>query len=187
MVPVCFPSSLRSSIALSISSCRTRAGDDSRDGVPMPGDDDGLATLHLIEEPGKMCLGFGGLNFARHHRALISRLDQSISSFADQNQCASSKLRPCHAHHGWAIGLSARPDPADCAKLAKPSLVRVSPRLSSCRYCGSRRRRAPRRARRPPVCRAAARRRGYAGSRSPAVVRPLRASRGASPKSHTGR
>jgi hypothetical protein len=36
----------------------------------MPGDDDGLASLHLIEEPGKMRLCFAGLNFACHYAYL---------------------------------------------------------------------------------------------------------------------
>jgi hypothetical protein len=50
-----------------------RLGDDPGDGLSMPGDDDGLAALHLIEEPGKMGFGFGGLNFSRH-----GCLDRSI-------------------------------------------------------------------------------------------------------------
>jgi hypothetical protein len=42
----------------------------------MPGDDDGLAALDLIEQSGKMRLGFGGLDFSRH-RLSTSRCDWS--------------------------------------------------------------------------------------------------------------
>jgi hypothetical protein len=44
----------------------TRLRDDSRDGLPVPGDDDGLTALDFVEEPGKMGFGLGCLNFARH-------------------------------------------------------------------------------------------------------------------------
>jgi hypothetical protein len=40
--------------------------DDPGDGLSVARNDDGLAALHLIEEPGKMRFGFGGLNFSRH-------------------------------------------------------------------------------------------------------------------------
>ena len=41
-------------------------GDDAGDRPAMPGDDDGLAALDLVEQLGKVGLCFGRLNFARH-------------------------------------------------------------------------------------------------------------------------
>ena len=43
-----------------------RLGNYPSDGPPMPADDNSLAALHLVEQSGKMRLGFGGLNFSRH-------------------------------------------------------------------------------------------------------------------------
>ena len=43
-----------------------RLGDDASDRPAMPGDDDGLAPLDLVEQLGKVGLCFGRLNFARH-------------------------------------------------------------------------------------------------------------------------
>jgi hypothetical protein len=41
-------------------------GDDASDHTAMPGNDDGLAALDLVEQLGKVGLCFGRLNFARH-------------------------------------------------------------------------------------------------------------------------
>ena len=43
-----------------------RLGNNSRYGPAVPGDDDRLAALDLVEQPRKMGFGFGGLNFAGH-------------------------------------------------------------------------------------------------------------------------
>ena len=43
-----------------------RLGYDARDRPAMPGDDDGLAPLDLVEQLGEVGLCFGRLNFARH-------------------------------------------------------------------------------------------------------------------------
>ncbi len=50
-------------------------GDDASDYPAMPGDDDGLAALDLVEQLGKVGLCFGRLNFARHAAFPIGRID----------------------------------------------------------------------------------------------------------------
>jgi hypothetical protein len=43
-----------------------RLRNDPSDGLPVPSDDDRLTAFHLVEQSGKMGLGFGGLDFSRH-------------------------------------------------------------------------------------------------------------------------
>jgi len=43
-----------------------RLGDDTGDRAAMPGDDDGLAALDLVEQPGKVRFDFGRFNFECH-------------------------------------------------------------------------------------------------------------------------
>jgi hypothetical protein len=46
-----------------------RFGNNSSNGLPAAGDDDGFAALDLVEQAGKMSFGFGSLNYARHARS----------------------------------------------------------------------------------------------------------------------
>src|SRR5438105_15108171 len=73
--PVCLPRPLMSAIASSISRCRRWARDNSRDRAAMPGDDDGLAALDLVEQFGEVGFGLGHLNFSGQYGVSISPFD----------------------------------------------------------------------------------------------------------------
>jgi hypothetical protein len=66
----------------------------------MPGDDDGLAALDLIEQSGKMRLGFGGLDFSRH-RLSTSRCDWSKIDYPPVDVTGLKVVSACENVNRW--------------------------------------------------------------------------------------
>jgi hypothetical protein len=56
-----------------------RFGHDAGNGLPVPGDDERLAALDVVEQARQMRLGFGRLNFAHGKNPRISWSNQLIS------------------------------------------------------------------------------------------------------------